>query len=479
MAYVRRSLVVVAVVSCVLGFYAGKRWKKKFVKDIPVVRELLEHTERIIPVAVVGSGPAGLSSALYAARFNLHTVVFEGKRPGGQLMGTTDVENWPGMGRELGPKIIEKLRMQAESFGAMLSPAVVEKIEVNTWPYTLHLDDGSKVNALTIILAMGASPVQLHVTGEQEYWGKGVTSCAVCDAPFFRDKEVVVVGGGDAAAEEALQLAAYAKKITVLVRSDKMRASFAMQQRLKAYGQIAIRYHTKVQKITGDGEKVTGVTLLSNGKEEHAPIDGVFLAIGHTPNTSLICDTIACDERGYVMVMPQRQMTSQPGVFAAGDVADHFYRQAGIASGDGIKAAIDAASFLRHHDLDEKALSVYESRFFTPEASGAQELALVGSVKEFDELIESAKVPVIVDFYTPTCPSCLQLMPHVAAVAQSFGDAVQAVKVNGDAVPQLMDRYNVTTVPTIVIIKDGIAIARSSSISSRRDIQQLVAQVVE
>jgi thioredoxin reductase (NADPH) len=474
-----KGLFVTVLISAVLGFYVGRIWKKKLVKDIAISQEVLAHTDRIIPVAVIGSGPAGLSAALYASRFNLYTIVFEGKRPGGQLMGTTDVENWPGMGRELGPKIIEKLKRQAESFGAICVPASVEKIEVRKWPYKLSLDDGTEAYALSIILAMGASPVELGVPGERENWGNGVTSCAVCDAPFFRDKEVVVVGGGDAAAEEALQLAAHAKKITVLVRGDKMRASFAMQQRLKAYDKITLRYQTQVRQILGDGTKVTGVTLVSQGKEEEQKIDGVFLAIGHTPNTQLVREWLACDAQGYVMVVPQRQKTSQPGVFAAGDVADHFYRQAGIASGDGIKAAIDAADFLRHHGLDEKSLSVYEEQFFVPPSQTTGELPLMGSVKEFDELIESAKVPIVVDFFTPTCPTCLQLMPHVAGVAQGFGDAMKAVKVNGDTLPQLMDRYTITSVPTVVIFKDGMLVARSSSLSSRRDIQQLIAQVVE
>lgn len=474
------AIAAAALGAAIIGYWLFCK-QPKFIKHMSIAAEAIGQVDRLIPVAIVGSGPAGLSAALYASRFNLHTVVFEGKKPGGQLMGTSDVENWPGMGRELGPKIIEKLRHQARSFGALTSSATIEKIDVSSWPYRLQLDDGSQVHALAIILAMGASPVKLNVSGEQEYWGKGVTSCAVCDAPFFRDKEVIVVGGGDAAAEECLQLASYAKKITLLVRGDKMRASHAMQQRLKAYPEtkLTIRYQTQVKAIVGNKEHVTGVTLKTVQGEENMPIDGVFLAIGHTPNTQLVRDWLTCDKMGYISVLPQRQITSQPGIFAAGDVADHYYRQAGIASGDGIKAAIDAANFLRHHNLDDKALARYENSFFSPEVQSTKELPLVKSIKEFNDLLEQTTVPLVVDFFTPACPTCHQLMPHIAAVAESFGDQVKAVKVDGAALSELMTRYSVTSVPTVLIFKNGVKVAGSNALSSRRDVQQLVAQTVE
>lgn len=480
MSQLRNTAIIVALGSAVFGYWFFYK-KHSFINHIPIESGSVGKVDQLVPVAIIGSGPAGLSAALYASRFNLHTVVFEGKKPGGQLMGTSDVENWPGMGRELGPKIIKKLRDQAQMFGALTSAATIEKIDVTTWPYRLQLDDGSHVHALTIVLAMGASPVKLGVPGEQEYWGKGVTSCAVCDAPFFKDKEVVVVGGGDAAAEEVLQLASHAKKITLLVRADKMRASHAMQQRLKAYPEtkVAIRYQTQVKEILGNKEHVTGVTLKTAQGDAQMAVDGVFLAIGHTPNTSLVRDWLTCDRAGYISVVPQRQITSQPGVFAAGDVADHYYRQAGIASGDGIKAAIDAANFLRHHNLDDKALSRYESAFFSPEVQATKELQLVKSVKEFDELLNSTEVPFVVDFFTPACPTCHQLMPHVAAVAESFGDRVKAVKVDGSVLQEIMARYSVTSVPTVLVFKNGVKVAGSNALSSRRDVQQLIAQTVE
>lgn len=477
-----KGAVVIALVGVsALGYWGYSRNQGLTVKHITLNKESVGQAQNLVLVAIVGSGPAGLSAALYASRFNLHTVVFEGIKPGGQLMGTSDVENWPGIGRELGPKIIEKLRTQARSFGALTSSATVEKIDVTSWPYRLHLDDNTQVQALTIILAMGASPVHLKVPGEHEYWGKGVSSCAVCDAPRFKDKEVVVVGGGDAAVEEVLQLASHAKKITLIVRADKMRASHAMQQRIRAYPstKITVRYQTQVQEILGNKEDVTGVTLRTSKGNEHMAVDGVFLAIGHTPNTPLVKDWIACDSQGYIKVMPQRQITSQPGVFAAGDVADHYYRQAGVASGDGIKAAIDAASFLRHHGLDDTVLTRYNNLLFTPKVQSKKELPLIQSVKEFDDLLHSTEAALVVDFFTDACPTCHQLMPHVTAVAESFGDKVYAVKLNIDKLEELQNRYSITSVPSILIFKNGVKVAGSNALSSRRDVQQLIAQAVD
>jgi len=474
----RRWLGAVAVLGLLA---AGAAWYARSGKhasrsDVGVAS--LKGKKNLIAVAVVGSGPAGLSAAVYGSRFNLHTVVFEGKKPGGQLTSTSDVENWPGIMRDLGPKIMERVRNQAVQFGALMSSATVEKIDVSSWPYAVSLDDGTTVYALTIVVATGASPVTLKVPGEAEYWGKGVTSCAVCDAPFFRDKKVVVVGGGDAAVEEALQLASYATEITVLVRSDKMRASHAMQQRLKAYNKISVRYHTKVQEILGNGSTVTGVRVVSNDKEETLSVDGVFLAIGHVPNSALVQSIVACDSHNYIIVDAHRQLTSQPGIFAAGDVADHFYRQAGIASGDGIKAAIDAAAFLREHGMDDAALVPFEGRWFDPQEGGStSELPSVASAEEFSTVI-TGSVPVVVDFYTPQCPSCKMLMPHVAAVAQQYGDRLKAVKVDGAALPEIMKQYSISSVPALLVFKEGMVVGRASAVTSRRDVQTFVAQFV-
>jgi thioredoxin reductase (NADPH) len=445
----------------------------------PLAEQVGDFEGRVVPLAIIGSGPAGLSAAVYGARFNIHTVVFEGKNPGGQLMGTSDVENWPGIGRELGSRIIDRIKNQALQFGALMSSQTVEAIELAQWPYQLKLDDGSLIYALSIILATGAAPKLLDVPGEQAYWGKGVTACAVCDAPFFRDRTVVVVGGGDAAAEEALQLASYAQSITVLVRAESMRASYAMQQRLKAYPKISVRYKTQVKEILGDGSKVTGIQIETAGARTQMAVDGVFLAIGHTPNTGLVKGRLACDEQGYLQVDGHRQHTSQAGVFAAGDVADRYYRQAGVAAGDGIKAALDAAAFLREHGMDDAALGTYAASFFNPQSvSKLPEIMTVATMEEFEQMLREHKL-LVVDFYTPQCPACKQLLPHLAAAQQLYHDDLMIVKVDGAELTELMERYEVTAVPTLLVFKKGIVVGRSTSISSRRDVQAFIGQFVD
>lgn len=474
----------IVIFLAVIALMAGGAWywySRGSQVHLHISPDKLMKYDNIVHVAVVGSGPAGLSAALYAARFNLYTVVFEGKYPGGQLMGTSDVENWPGMGRELGPKIIEKLRNQSLQFGAQFCSATIESIDTKSWPYTVKLDDGRLVHALTIIITTGASPVLLGIPGEQQYWGKGVTSCAVCDAPFFTKKTVVVVGGGDAAIEQALQLAgANAKDITMLLRSCKFRASPAMQQRVKAYDKITIRHNVKVKEILGNGKHVTGVKLQTEKGEEELATDGVFLAIGHTPNSSIVKGKLKLDSAGYILVDGCRQWTSQPGIFAAGDVADHFYRQAGIASGDGIKAAIDAADFLRQRGMDDAGLAPSLKRVFDPTAGKkAIELKAIGSVAELEELLAQEKRSVLLDFYTPQCPSCKQLMPIIGTVVEPYGTALVAVKIDGAALPDLMARYEVTTVPTLLVLKSGIVIGRSSSIASHKELKAFLVPFLE
>jgi len=442
------------------------------------VEKALAAGHKIIPIAIIGSGPSGRSAALYGSRLNFHVVSFEGKQPGGQLMGTSEVENWPGVLRDLGPRIMERLAHQAAQFGALFQQASIVHVDVDQWPFELELEDGEKVYALSIILATGSTPRKLNVPGEEEYWGgKGVKTCAVCDAPFFKDKVVVVVGGGDAAVEEALQLSAYARSITMLVRGDAMRASHAMQQRLQAYPQVSIKYHTQIQEIKGDGSQVTGVTVVSNGKSEDIKVDGVFLAIGHTPNSSMVSHAVACDKAGYVQrPVPHRQATSKTGIFVAGDVADHLYRQAGVAAGDGIKAALDAVEFLRDCKLGDAELAPFEHAYYDPtveEPSG--ELIDVTSLEQFERDIVKADSPVVIEFYTPTCPTCKQIAPLIAGALQQNKQTVHGFKIDGTKFPEIMKRYEVSTVPTLLVLNHGMVLGRTTSIMSRKEIRSFIA----
>lgn len=299
-------------------------------------------------VIILGSGPAGLTAALYTARANLHPLVIEGNETGGQLVLTTLVENYPGFADGLmGPELISRMRQQAERFGARFVKGDVTTTDVSRNPFTLTVDnDVHKTRAL--IVATGASANMLGLESERKLLGHGVSTCATCDGFFFRDQQVAIVGGGDSAVEEALFLTKFATKVTLIHRRDKLRASKIMQERTFANPKIEIMWNRTVTEILDVSQgKVTGVTTRVDGSSslETLACDGVFVAIGHSPNTKLFAGQLEMDERGYI-VTHNGTLTSVPGVFAAGDVQDHVYKQAVTAAGSGCMAALDAEKYL-------------------------------------------------------------------------------------------------------------------------------------
>jgi thioredoxin reductase (NADPH) len=301
-------------------------------------------------VAIVGSGPAGYTAAIYAARANLRTLVLQGEQVGGQLMITSDVENYPGFEEAiLGPELMERFEQQARRFGAEMVARDVTRVDFSERPFRLWTDEGDDATlyqARTVIVATGASAKWLGLPSETRLQGRGVSGCATCDGFFFRDKDLAVVGGGDTAMEEALFLTRYASHITLLHRRDQFRASKIMQERVRQHPKISIRYNAAVDDILG-ANAVEGVRVrdLKTGTVDDLPVQGVFVAIGHVPNTGVFRSHLDMDEHGY-LVTRTFTMTNVPGVFAAGDVVDHRYRQAVTAAGDGCRAAIDAERWL-------------------------------------------------------------------------------------------------------------------------------------
>ncbi len=442
----------------------------------------LEKYENIIPLAIIGSGPAGLSAALYGARAKVHTVVFEGKQPGGQLTKTTLVENWPGVGTLMGPDIMQTVRQQATHFGALMAQDTVNSIDCSTWPFVLTTADGYTIHALALVLATGANPVLLKVPGEDFYWGgdRGVTACAICDAPFYQDKDVVVVGGGDSACEEALQLSPYAKSVTMLVRRDVMRASASMQDRVKNDPKISIRFSTYVKEIRGDQKHVTDITVVAEGKEEVMQVQGVFLAAGHTPNSWLVKNAVACDNVGYIILDDRSQKTSVAGIFAAGDVADSKYRQAGIAAGDGIKAALDVADFFREIGFSDTKAATLQSRYFNP-ARVVKKRALtpLESPEAFEKEVLASEIPVVVDFYGDRCPQCTQIVPILEELAGMFEGKVHFVKVHALKLNALASKYEVAGVPTLLVFDKGAVVGRAHGVMGKKDLYYLVENVTK
>lgn len=300
-------------------------------------------------VIIIGSGPAGLTAAIYAARAGLDPLMIEGLERGGQLMITTDVENYPGFPDGImGPELMEQIRKQAERFGTRIMSSDVTNVDFSTRPF--HVDVGSeRFEGDAIIISTGASARWLGVPGEEKLRGFGVSACATCDGFFFKEKELVVVGGGDSAMEEALFLTKFASKVTVVHRRDEFRASTIMAERVLDHPKIDVVWNSVVDEVLGD-RVVSGILMRNVDTDETTEFatDGVFVAIGHTPNTGVFAGQLDLDDAGYIVTKPGTTLTSVEGVYAAGDVTDKIYRQAVTAAGLGCQAALDAERFLDH-----------------------------------------------------------------------------------------------------------------------------------
>jgi thioredoxin reductase (NADPH) len=307
-----------------------------------------ENTEHV-KCLIIGSGPAGYTAAVYAARADLKPVLYTGMLAGGQLTQTTEVENYPGYPEGImGPEMMENFRKQAERLGTDIRFGYVSSVDFSSLPHKVVVDEEKTITADTVIISTGASAKWLGLDSEQKYSGFGVSACAVCDGFFFRGQDVAIVGAGDTAAEEATYLAKMCRKVSMIVRRDEFRASKAMMHRVLHTPNIEVLYNTETKEIIGDGQSVTGVVVVNNKTNEETTLDvtGFFVAIGHKPNTDIFKGWLKMDETGYIITKPDSTQTNIEGVFCCGDAQDHIYRQAVTAAGSGCMAAIEAERYL-------------------------------------------------------------------------------------------------------------------------------------
>ena len=416
-------------------------------------------------LVIVGSGPAGYTAAIYAARANLSPLLITGFQrggiPGGQLMTTTHVENFPGFpDGVLGPDLMDLMKAQAERWGTRLVEADADAIDLSERPFRIQ-SEGRTIRAQSVILATGASANRLGLPSEDRFWSRGISACAICDGatPQFRNAELAVVGGGDSACEEAVYLTKYGSHVHLLVRSEQLRASAAMADRVEANPQITVHWNTEVADASGD-DWLTGLTLRnrSNGEQRELPVKGLFYAIGHTPNTDLVQGQLQCDAKGYLSTQPGRPETSVEGVYAAGDVADAEWRQGITAAGSGCQAALAAERWLTHHNLAQLVSrdSVEPKQADTPQVSETVTEATYDPSALWQKggyalrkLYHDSDKPLLVVYTSPSCGPCHVLKPQLKRVLSELGGRAQGIEIDIEADQAIAEQAGVNGTPTV------------------------------
>lgn len=428
--------------------------------SLPLAAE--EEEEMVVPSIVIGGGVGGGTSAVYLARAQFQPIVLQGKTPGGALMQSESVENWPGVLKIRGADLMAQIEAQAKAAGAQYQSEEVIRVDLTKRPFTIvtrTLDNPSvskTYRAASCIIATGSKPNFLGVKGEKKYWGQGVSNCAICDGSLYKDKHVAIVGGGDSAVLEALYLANIAKKVDLFVRKDHLRATDETRKKaLLQMPNVKIHFETEVQEIVGNKDGVTGVVVKNKAGSKKLGLDGVFLAIGSKPNTELFKGQIELDADGYV-VLKNGQETSVPYVYAIGDAVDKLCRQAVSAAGAGATAALAIQSKL---SAEAPALLAALNPEKTSENKSAVkkegQVIEISTVAQFEKELRSSALPVVVDFYATWCPPCKRIAPMLESSAEELDGKYKFLKVNVDVMGELMKNYRIRAMPTVVLFNEA------------------------
>jgi thioredoxin reductase (NADPH) len=446
-------------------------------------------------LVIIGSGPAGYTAAIYAARANLKPIVFEGFQvgglPGGQLMTTTEVENFPGFPQGItGPQLMDNMKAQAERWGAELYTEDVTDVDLSQRPFIVRSEE-REVRTNSIVIATGATAKRLGLPGEHQFWSRGISACAICDGatPIFHKAELAVIGGGDSAAEESIYLTKYGSQVNMLVRGEKMRASKAMQDRVLSNPKINVHWNTEVADVFGDDHHMQGVKLrnIKTGEESELHVKGLFYAIGHKPNTSLFKGQLELDDVGYIVTKPGSVETSVEGVYAAGDVQDHEYRQAITAAGTGCMAAMLAERWLSSNDLLQEFHQKPETPDNELEHQPAQPETAAKSEEEFDlnetrhegsyalrKLFHDSDRLIMVKYVSPNCGPCHTLKPILNKVVDEFDGKMHFVEIDIEQNPDIAEQAGVTGTPTIQVFKNKELLTESKGIKPKSQYRQLI-----
>ena len=440
---------------------------------------------------IIGSGPAGFTAAIYAARANLKPVMFEGLQaggiPGGQLMTTTEVENFPGFPEGItGPQLMEQMKLQAERWGTECYTEDVVEVDLTQRPFTIRSTE-REVQAHSIIIATGATAKRLGLPSEKTYWNNGISACAICDgaAPIFVGEDLVVIGGGDSAAEEAVYLTKYGSHVHLLVRKGEMRASKAMQDRVLANPKITVHWHTEAVDVFGEKGLMTGIKVRNKqtGVETDIAAKGLFYAIGHNPNTSLFKGQLELDAVGYIKVQPGTVATSISGIYAAGDVQDHEYRQAITAAGTGCMAALSAERYLSEHNLiteySQETVTEKEVVTETKNSEATENTFDINATRHYGgyalrKLFHESDRVLMVKYVSPTCGPCKTLKPILDKVVAEYEGKVHFVEIDIVEEPEIAKMGQVIGTPTVQFFHNQELVKEMKGIKQKSEYRQII-----